>query len=342
MEFFKKSNIIAFAIILAIAILMHPSLFKANDDTVDIPVSVTWDHGDNPSVKQPSEIKVDLKVNDSVIKTLLLTEDNDWKGTFEKVPRRDSKGNIIDYKIEATTVGEYKTEVTSQPQVSGLEISSWSEKIIPASNPTYDMGNASILLANKGGHYYIWSLSKLNDTQRSEVMGAINEAEFEGLGKGLTSKNTEFFSGSSATIHSDKKDEIRIEVVDGKRQITFEDPHVWSLFWTGNLSILETKEAAVKGTFTGTVTSENLDYPNTPDKNSTLGNNSTSDSILGTSTETDTTPTTYSKIEQSEEQLDDVPTTGESDFTDSSLSILLGAIVGIMSTGYIWRKQPIT
>ena len=70
----------------------------------------TWDDADNQDGARPDSIKVQLLADGEVIKTVEVTEEDDWSWTFEELPEYKN-GNLIDYKIDEEDVEGYSKKV---------------------------------------------------------------------------------------------------------------------------------------------------------------------------------------------------------------------------------------
>lgn len=76
------------------------------DEKCQIPVEKIWDHGTNPESSRPAAVTVNLKNGETVIDSMTLTADCDWKGVFTELP---VGGN---YSVEEAAVPQYTTEVS--------------------------------------------------------------------------------------------------------------------------------------------------------------------------------------------------------------------------------------
>lgn len=76
------------------------------DEKCQIPVEKIWDHGTNPEPSRPAAVTVNLKNGETVIDSMTLTADCDWKGVFTELP---VGGN---YSVEEDAVPRYTTEVS--------------------------------------------------------------------------------------------------------------------------------------------------------------------------------------------------------------------------------------
>lgn len=76
------------------------------DEKCQIPVKEVWDHGTNPESSRPAAVTVNLKNGETVIDSMPLTADCDWKGVFTEL---SVGGN---YSVEEVAVPQYSTEVS--------------------------------------------------------------------------------------------------------------------------------------------------------------------------------------------------------------------------------------
>lgn len=101
---------------------------KNTRETIDIPVEKTWsDQSTNSHSGTTVTVKLLKQVGEEWVDTtkrVTLTSSGDWKGKFEKLPKYDAGGNIIQYKIEEIPVSGYISTITAQTidGISGYEI----------------------------------------------------------------------------------------------------------------------------------------------------------------------------------------------------------------------------
>lgn len=90
---------------------------------LNIPVEKVWIDGDFTKLR-PSSIKVQLLANGKEVegKILTLKEDNDWKGTFEKLSPTDSDGKTIQYTVKEVGVPEDYHVAISGNMTDGFKI----------------------------------------------------------------------------------------------------------------------------------------------------------------------------------------------------------------------------
>ncbi|MDD6721849.1 MAG: Cna B-type domain-containing protein [Clostridiales bacterium] len=234
----KKLFAIMLALIMVLAFIPAAATTAATSGTE---ITKVWENDDETN--RPDSVKVQLLEGANVVETIELTKGGNWKGIFEK----QESGKTYTIK-EVNVLPNYTTTYTA-PGEEIVTVGNWGEKITPASNPTYPL-TGNIVVANKGGSYYIWTQDKLIDQQKSKLMAAINDANLNGLGKALTAQNTEFKYGIRATFG--REEEVRIEKDGNKTTINFSETNVWSLFYEGTLSIESATGWIVKNTYTKT------------------------------------------------------------------------------------------
>lgn len=127
-----------------------------------------------------------------------------------------------------------------QVSVSGLA----GVKVTPASQSTYPVGG-NLVVANKGGSYYVWSAIGLSASQQALLCKAINDANMQGLGKDLTLTNTVFGSGLPCSFDGGA---VELRASDTGTEIVFSTTSTWSLFYNGSLSVTAESGAAIKNT----------------------------------------------------------------------------------------------
>ena len=85
--------------------------FEVPDERVDVTVTKIWDHTNNVYEK-PTTIKVQVKGNGNVYEQQITDAqeiaDNTWEYTFERLPKYDARGDVINYTVdeEEVTAGD--------------------------------------------------------------------------------------------------------------------------------------------------------------------------------------------------------------------------------------------
>ena len=208
----------------------------------EITVVKRWEGEEN----LPDRVTVKLLADGTSIRALTLTEadaqaDSSWQGSFQNVPLYDSQGRPIDYTVAEEPVEGYVSAVTQQPRTAALTVGDFGEKVTPASGESYSIGSAGLVVANKGGNYYVWTLSSLGPAEKKQLLSGINAANLQGLGKELTESNTEFAAGLPTSF----SDGVRLRQSGQATYIEFEKTNVWSLFYAGDYSLQEAQAAVI-------------------------------------------------------------------------------------------------
>lgn len=219
-----------------------PAQASQEDSAGEIPVVKRWEGEE----ALPERVTVKLLEKGSSIRTLTLTAadaqaDGSWQGSFQNIPLYDSQGRPIDYTVAEEPLAGYASTVTQQPRAAALTVGSFGEKVTPASDSSYPIGSAKLVVANKGGNYYVWTLSSLGAAEKKQLLAGINAADLQGLGKELTESNTEFAAGLPAGF----SDGVRLRQSGQVTYIEFEKTNVWSLFYAGDYSLQEARAAVI-------------------------------------------------------------------------------------------------
>lgn len=219
-----------------------PAQASQADTAGEIPVVKRWEGEE----RLPERVTVKLLEKGSSIRTLTLTAadaqaDGSWQGSFQNIPLYDSQGRPIDYTVAEEPVEGFTPTVTQQPRATALTVDSFGEKVTPASDSSYPIGASRLVVANKGGNYYVWTLSSLGPAEKKQLLSGINAANLQGLGKELTESNTEFASGLPASF----SDGVRLRKSGQVTYIEFEKTNVWSLFYAGDYSLQEAQGAVI-------------------------------------------------------------------------------------------------
>ena len=203
----------------------------------------------------PQSIPLYLNNGEATFSTLVMSNANagqngEWTGSFENVPLYDDKGRPIEYTVSEMWLEGYDFSVLRQPKAESIEIKEIGEKITPASESRYSVGNANMIVANKGGEYYLWTESNLGDTQKTRLLASINQAGLQGFGKELSLSNTAFQSGLPAYFDAG----VTVGEDNSGVYVDFEKTNVWSLFYAGAYEIERAQSAVVLNTATAAAT----------------------------------------------------------------------------------------
>lgn len=225
---------------------LAPSAYAV--ETGSIYVEKNWQTKGNAL---PESVTLYLNKGDATVSTLILSpanaqQDGAWAGSFENVPLYDDAGQPIDYTIDEMWLEGYEFSVLRQPKAESVSITDFGDKITPASESRYSVGNANLIVANKGGDYYLWTENALTDGQKTRLISAINEASLQGFGKDLSLSNTAFQSGLPAGF------DVGVTVGEdgGSVYVEFERTNVWSLFYAGVYEIERAQSALTLNTAT--------------------------------------------------------------------------------------------
>ena len=83
-------------------------------ETTSRAVEKVWNDNNNQDGLRPDSIQVKLKANGTVVENVALNESNNWKHTWNGLPKNEN-GNEINYEIEEiSTVSEYTTTYDNQ------------------------------------------------------------------------------------------------------------------------------------------------------------------------------------------------------------------------------------
>lgn len=237
------------AVLAVLAALFIPACAYADDGEYII-VRKTWQHGNVPEGERPQSVTVSILADGAEYASLTLTAanaeaDGSWTGSIGPVPVYNERGEAITYTVSEPAVAGYTSVVTRQPKLADVLAFNWGSKITPASDPSYALGASNLVVANKGGSYYVWTRETLTNAERARLLDEINAAGLQGFGKALAETNTEFQSGLPAQFASG---DVSIREDNGGAVIEFARPNAWSLFYAGTLVRTEAQTAEITNT----------------------------------------------------------------------------------------------
>ena len=243
------SSVLCLLMVLALlpAAALADNVNGVQPETFDITIKKVWNDKDNEG-KRPETITVNLLKNGVNDGAVILTADGGWETTINNKPVNDAEGKPITYTVTEDPIKNYEATITQQPKAGSLTFGKWSEKITPASNPSYDV-SGNIIVAKNGNNYYVWTIKELDNAQKPKLLAAIKDANLNGIGEGPSENNTEFQSGIPATFNNG---DVSISQTGDTTQITFKETNVWSLFYEGTLTIEEAQDAIITNTYTPT------------------------------------------------------------------------------------------
>ena len=269
----------------------------------DIPVEKQWDHGTLPVAQQPQRITAKLVQGSTVVQQITLTKGTDgrWLGAFRDVPLF-ANGAVVSYTVTEEPLENYTMTAVQLPSPGTVSGTDWSDKITPASESTYPIGSAEVVVANQGGTYDVWSLHTLNAVQQQSLVEQINRANLQGLGATLklgSGGNTEFRFGLPAKFQDKKGNTVELRAGQNGTEISFGKTSVWSLFYPGSMTVEEARGAIIKNVYQAPATpTPNTPTPGTPTPNTptpgtpTPGTPTPNTPTPGTPTPTTPTPGT--------------------------------------------------
>ena len=237
------------AVLAVLAALFIPACAYADDGEYII-VRKTWQHGNVPEGERPQSVTVSILADGAEYASLTLTAanaaaDGSWTGSIGPVQSYNERGEAITYTVSEPAVAGYTSVVTRQPKLADVLAFNWGSKITPASDPSYALGASNLVVANKGGSYYVWTREALTNAERARLLDEINTAGLQGFGKALAETNTEFQSGLPAQFASG---DVSIRENNGGAVIEFAHPNAWSLFYAGTLVRTEAQAAEITNT----------------------------------------------------------------------------------------------
>lgn len=242
MDITFKRIICAAALAAALLLVSAPAANAA--EYGEVGVAKTWDAG---SGELPESVTVRLLSGGREVSRLTLTAadasvNGSWQGSFKNVPLYNDDGTPISYTVEELPVEGFSSEVVRQPKAESVAASSWGSKVTPASQSSYSIGSSNLVAAKKGGSYYVWTDRALSAGQQSRLLTAINSARLQGLGKSLSTSNTEFASGLPASMANGA---VGFRLDGGETYIDFGRTSAWSLFYAGTLEISDAQGAVI-------------------------------------------------------------------------------------------------
>ena len=253
MDITFKRIICAAALAAALLLVSAPAANAA--EYGEVGVAKTWDAG---SGELPESVTVRLLSSGREVSRLTLTAadasvNGSWQGSFKNVPLYNDDGTPIGYTVDELPVEGFSSEVVRQPRAESVAASSWGSKVTPASQRSYSIGSSNLVAAKKGGSYYDWTDRALSAGQQSRLLTAINNARLQGLGKSLSTSNTEFASGLPASMANGA---VGFRLDGGETYIDFDRTSAWSLFYAGTLEISDAQGAVIANVRRAEPTSE--------------------------------------------------------------------------------------
>ncbi len=197
-----KKRVMSILLCLIMTLGMLPTVAFAEGETTAISVVKQWSDT-NHETERPESIIVNLLADGTKVDSLTISADANgkWAGTFTGKPVKNSAGETISYTVAEEAVANYTASYTA-PTSGSAVLDNWRAKDMSQFGtffyPDGYVAAISFLVGSKGSNYYIWSKQSITEAQESLVINAVNsKAAFTGT---LTTENTTFVSGTSATI----------------------------------------------------------------------------------------------------------------------------------------------
>ena len=100
--------------------------FKKPEDTTNVTVTKTWEDNNNENNKRPTAIKVEVKAEGQTVKEQIINKtnevsgnSNEWRYTFEDLPKYNEDGEEIEYTVEERAIGENDLEFYDKAKITG-------------------------------------------------------------------------------------------------------------------------------------------------------------------------------------------------------------------------------
>lgn len=112
------------------------------DERIEVSVKKVWA---DPDTAHPSQVTVKLLNGDTVLDSLVLSDENSWSGLFTDLPKFDVNGSEIAYTVEEDAVDGFRSEVTGSI-AEGFTVTNTE-----ASTPTPDVSTPGTPTPNRPG-----------------------------------------------------------------------------------------------------------------------------------------------------------------------------------------------
>ena len=100
--------------------------FVKPDDTINLTVTKNWEDNNNENNKRPTAIKVEVKAEGQTVKEQIINktnevseDSNEWRYTFEDLPKYNENGEEIEYAVEEKAIGENDLEFYDKAKITG-------------------------------------------------------------------------------------------------------------------------------------------------------------------------------------------------------------------------------
>ena len=247
------------AVALAAAVLLGmtalPVLADAapeNGRTLDIGVSLTWDHGTASQSEQATAATFLLEANGATVATLTLREDDldgesgAWSGSFKNVPAYDDNGDLIAYTVRHDVLENYDTEVLAQPKIRGFSAAfSNARKILMPGETVF---TDKLMVCVIGKSFYVWTADELFGEEKDAVIEAVNASRPGDITFDMTKNNSYFFFGETDEMNI-RGSVMRFTKKDGGYTVTLHDNRVWKHYYTGTFTLPYATDAVFIDTY---------------------------------------------------------------------------------------------
>ena len=78
--------------------------FTRPTETIRIDVNKNWEDQENVYNKRPTSIRLEVKQGDNVVKSAVVTQDDNWQTIFTDLPKYDENGQKIEYTVDEEEV----------------------------------------------------------------------------------------------------------------------------------------------------------------------------------------------------------------------------------------------
>ena len=97
---------------------------------IDIPVTKVWNDNNNNDGKRPNNVEVELLENGSSTgKKLILSSENNWKGSFQNLVA-EKDGKVINYSVVEVAINGYQSSVTGDVNTGYTITNSYSNETV--------------------------------------------------------------------------------------------------------------------------------------------------------------------------------------------------------------------
>ena len=95
--------------------------FAVPADTVNVAVQKVWDDQENAKNRRPNSVSVSLLKQGNVVENtkVELTQENEWKHTYENLPKYDENGNEFVYSVQESETNSGDLEYYEAPVING-------------------------------------------------------------------------------------------------------------------------------------------------------------------------------------------------------------------------------